>query len=60
MGACTTIYVSRDALIRFMIDKIYRSSDRELEDLADTFLRERLYNCSLSFTGEDDQTLRYI
>jgi len=45
MGACSTIRITAEAAKKYLINHIvFRASVDELEDLADTLLRERCYN----------------
>lgn len=48
MGAHSTLMITRDQAKLFIVDKVMKGlSDKELEDLMDTFLHDRLYNCMI-------------
>ena len=58
MSAYTTLYVSRDAAIKYIENQVFRLSNQELSDLLDSLIEERLYTSSVSSdNGEDDERL---
>ena len=54
MGAESTVRVTRDRLRGALSAYIIMASDSELEEMADAVLRDRLYNCRIVNTGEDN------
>ncbi len=44
MGACSTVYISRSAAKKYIIDKMEDILDEDLENLLNSILRSRGYN----------------
>lgn len=57
MGANSTIYVSRDKAIQYIIRKLFNLNDEELAEMMDTLLYERLYNVRIGDYEENDDCI---
>lgn len=61
MGACTTLYVSRQQALITVMGCLHQCSNEKLEDLLyATFGESHLYNFTIGHDDRDDQTLRNI
>lgn len=58
MGAHTTITVSRDKAIAYLMERLLHATNSDLEALLDRALDERLYRARVVWeAGEDDHLL---
>ena len=57
MGAHSTITVSRDKAIAYLMQRLFAATDSELEDMLAIALDDRLYNASIREDGPDDYLL---
>lgn len=59
MGAHSTIYVSRDRAMAYMMQRLLGLSDSQLEEMLDLALDERLYRARIAeaVSGPDDHLL---
>ena len=53
MSAHSTIKITRTAAIQYILTNLMNAGDTEIEDIADIFLDDRLYNCNI--VGDEDE-----
>lgn len=53
MSAYTTIYLTRAQAVKEIMTFLLEADNKQIEDMADVALRDRLYNCIIVPEGSD-------
>lgn len=54
MGAHATLRITRDRAIRYLLEAMATCPDGDIEQMMDIFLDERLYNCRIVDSDQEN------